>query len=245
MVKARDLLSVPLETPVMASLKADARRLGEESNEIIGYRVPAVFTAERFDITEVEWWRKTIDEALANGDAAVIRNAARMILHYEDPGPGGFYDNVGWPSEPKHLTRGETLWGFMPFTGPAKRSHYNVAFTMGRPGAGVTFAYDGLDPSTQYVFRLSVGVHIEEGDENPLEGVQLKEGLVADESVVSEGFPVPLGDVRCFEFDIPREATEDGSVEIALTAVSEVMPITGTNEAWLMRKDSMLWTAPK
>jgi len=240
--RAVKLLEEPLETPAMKAIMEEAKRLGEESNEIIGYRVPACFIVQRLDLTEVGWWTKTLKDAVATEDDARIRNAASMVMHYDDPGPGGFYDNLGWPAESEHLTRGESLWGFMPFPGPAKQSHYNFAFTMGRPGPGVTFTYGDLDPDVDYVVRISVGVHLDE-QQTALEGIELKQGMEADGQVISEGFPVPLGDVGFHEFAIPRELTQDGRVEIALTSKSAFMPVTGASEIWLMRKDAMPWTA--
>ncbi len=240
--EAVQVLNGPLETPEMKAIMEEARRLGEESNEITGYRVPATFIVDGLDLTEIGWWRKTLQEALADEDDARARNAANMVMHYDDPGPGGFYDNVGWPSESEHLVHGEALWGFMPFPGPAKLSHYNLAYSMGRAGAGVTFAYDGLDPNVDYVIRLSVGVHLE-GQQLP-EGMKLEQGLEADGQVISEGFPVPMGNVEFHDFTLPRELTQDGRVKITLTSKSPLMPVTGANEVWLMSKGEMPWKAP-
>ncbi|MFH1744174.1 MAG: hypothetical protein ABIH23_34670 [bacterium] len=234
-------LEQPLETKEMKSVKEEATKLGEESNEIVGYRVPAVFIVDTLDLTEIGWWKKTLQEALDGGDNSKIRNAAKMVLNYEDPGEGGFYDNVGWPSEPEHLVHGETLWGFMPFPGPARRSHYNLAYTFGRGGRGVTFAYDNLDPDAEYVVRISVGVHRDE-EEPSLEGVKLEEGLEADGVVISDGFHVSRGETTCHEFNIPHEVTKDGELKISLKSKSEFMPITALNEIWLMKKDKMPWT---
>jgi hypothetical protein len=182
-----------------------------------------------------------VRQALAEGNEAKIRNAAKMVLHYDDPGPGGFYDDVGWPNDSKHLVSGETLWAFDPFSGPAKLSYYNHALSMGK-GPPVAFEYDGLDPAAQYVVRISVGAHIDE--ERPaLKGIKLSEGLKADETVISDGFPVPTDDVIFQEFDIPKELTQDGKLKITLTPSPGPMPITGCAEIWLMQKDKMSWTA--
>ncbi len=240
--KAVEALEQSLETSEMKSILEKATRLGEESNAVIGYREPACFIVGKLDLTEIGWWNKTMQEALATNDAPCIRNAARMVLHYADPGPGGFYDDSGWPSEAPHLVHGETLWGFMPFAGPAKLSHYNLAFTMGSPDRGVVFAYDGLDPNAQYVVRLSVGARMEEG-RPVLQGMKLSEGLNADGEVISEGFAVPLGETVLQEFDVPQSVTQDGKVEVSLVCKSTRLPVTGLYEVWLLRKDAMPWTA--
>jgi hypothetical protein len=241
MDKAATALEQPLETEEMKAVMAEALRMGEEANTTIGYREPAPFIVSKLDLTEVGWWTKVLRQALAQGDDAKIRNTAKMVLHYDDPGPGGFYDDVGWPNESKHLIAGEALWGFNPFSGPAKLSYYNLAYSMGKESP-VAFEYDGLDPSAQYVVRISVGAHIDE--ERPtLKGIKLSEGLKADDAVISGGFDVPTDDVIFQEFDVPKELTQDGKLKITLTPGPGPMSITGCAEIWLMQKEKMLWTS--
>ena len=89
-----------------------------------------------------------------------------------------------------------------------------------------------------YVFRIAVGTQRRNSGEN----VRLEQGLQADGQVISEGVPVPVGNVGFYEFTIPRELTQDGNVEIALTSKSELRPYTIVNEVWLMDKETMPWT---
>lgn len=242
LTEAAKVFEKPADTPEMNALLQEARKLGEESNKIIGYRVPATFIVEDYDLAEVGWWKKTLEKALADGDNSKMKNAAKMILDYENPGEGGFYDNLGWPNDPEHLVRGEWLWGFMPFPGPAKQSHYGLAYTMFEPH-GVSLAYEGLDSTAQYVVRISIGVHLEEGEAaDMLRNIELKEGVQADGQAICEGFAIPRGDVVYREFDVPRTVTKDGRLEITLTNSSPVLPITAAYEVWLMRKDKMPWT---
>ncbi|HPA45790.1 MAG TPA: hypothetical protein PK395_08500 [bacterium] len=241
--KALKILNQPLETAAMKTIKEEAKERGEESNEVIGYREPVVFIVDQgLDLTEIGWWKKTLQMALDSKKDEQIRNAVETVLHYEDPGEGGFYDDVGWPNESEHLIYGEALWGFAPFPGPAKLSHYNLAYSFGRADRGVTFTYDDLDPNAEYVVRISVGLHVEE-EVDMLQGVELEQGLTADGEVISGGFPIPKGDVQFREFDIPQTVTRDGKVEISLTSKSPKMRVTGLFEIWLMRKDKMPWTA--
>lgn len=233
------LFNQPFQTPEMSTVMDEAKQRGEEANTAIGYREPAPFIVEKLDLSEAAWWKKTLELAQAAQNETTARNTISMLLHYEDPGPGGFYDDVGWPNESKHLTHGETLWAFMPFADPARHSHYNLAYTMGGPG--VTFDYDGLQPDVPYVVRVSVGAHFDE--ERPeLKGAKLTEGMEADGQPISEGFEVPMGDTAFHEFDIPQSLTQDGKLHIALTSKPGLLPITGLYEIWLMQKDKMPWT---
>jgi hypothetical protein len=241
--EALQLLDRSLVTAEMQAVMVKARQLGEESNEIAGYRVPAMFIVDTLDLTEVGWWKKTLAEALTSGSDVKMKNAAKMVLRYDDPGEGGFYDDLGWPNVTDRLTRGESLWGFRPFPGPAKRSQYNLAYSMSET-RGVSLAYEELDPKTEYVVRISIGVHDGNGGgSNNRRGIELKQGLQADGQIVSGGFAIPRDSVTYQEFDIPSELTRDGKLEITLTNSSEVLPITAAYEVWLMDKDMMPWTA--
>lgn len=236
-------LNQPIETDPMKVIIAEAKQLGEESNQIIGYRVVAPVIVPKLDLSEVQWCAKTLQDALDTKDDAKIQNAVKMVFDYDDPGEGGFYDNLGWPNDSKHLIHGEALWGFMPFPGPAKQSQYDLAYSRSPKGPGVTFAYDHLDPEAQYVVRISVGAHFDEEDAPQFKNAKLAEGMKADDAVLSDGFPVPVGGVAYHEFEIPKSATADGKVQIELTRVPGAFPITAAYEIWLMRKDKMPWTA--
>jgi hypothetical protein len=240
--QARALLEQPIVTPEMKAVMDEAIKLGEESNAAIGYREPAPFIAPKLDLSETGWWAKTLIDAMATTDTEKIKNAARMITHYSDPGEGGIYDDLGWPNESRYLTRGEALWGFMPFPGPARHSQYNLAYTMGEK-EGVSLVFDGLDPAAQYVVRVSVGAHVEGDEASALKGMTLSEGMEADGQVISDGFSIPMNEITFHEFDLPQSLTADGKVQISMTPKMPIFMITGVNEIWLMKKDKMPWTA--
>ena len=240
---AMDVLEGELVTVEMGEIIEEARALGEESNSAIGYRVPAPFIVEGMDLTEVCWWRKVLGDAIETGDGGSIRNAAAMILGYEDPGEGGIYVNLGWPNSSSYLVSGDELWGFMPFRGPARMSHYGVAYSFGRAGERVSMLFEDLEPGADYVLRLSVGVHLEES-ELPARGVRLQEGLEVNGRALSEGFPVDVGDVGYHEFDVPGDLNPDGRLEVVLVPGSEVLPVTGLSEIWVMRGENVPWRAP-
>jgi hypothetical protein len=167
-----------------------------------------------------------------------------MVLNYEDPGEGGIYEDFGWPKSSSNLVEGDELWGFMPFRGPARRSHYGVAYSWGRRGQGVTLSYEGLDPGAEYVLRISVGVHAERQD-LPVKDLRLEQGLEINGRTISEAFEVPMGDVRHVEFPVPQDLTSEGRIVVKLVPKSELFPVTGLNELWLMRRDKMPWSAPR
>ena len=239
---ALKILDQPLETDAMKQVREEAERLGEESNKVIGYREPAPFLVSRFDLTEVGWWKKTLRDAIAaSSDTAKIRNAAKMVVHYTEPGEGGFYEDPGWPNESPHLKQGFTLWTFDPPFGPSRFSAYNCAYMDRATGGGLVFAYEGLDPSAQYVVRFSAGRKLVEGSDFPRQ--PLSQVVEADGKAISDAIPISMEETNLYEFDIPKELTQDGQVRISLVGQSATRPIATVNDIWLLRKDKMPWSA--
>ena len=95
LAEALKALDQPLATDSMKALMEEAKQRGEEANRVGGYREPVVFLVDQFDLTEVGWWKQVLQRAVASGDDRRMRNAARMVLHYADPGKGGFYELAG------------------------------------------------------------------------------------------------------------------------------------------------------
>jgi hypothetical protein len=165
------------------------------------------------------------------------RAAIDEILNWTNPGPGGFYDDLGDPAAQPHLVHGTDY-----ASDPAFLSSPHVAFG----GAGsypksfwthaaslndqpLRMCYTDLDPAGQYKIRVVYG-----GD-SPRQKIR----LVANGAIEIHPFiakPVPY---RPIEFDIPREVTGSGVLNLAWTRE----PGQGGNgrgcqvsEVWLIRK---------
>ncbi len=238
--KSIEILGQDQEVGEMEGILLEVRDLGEESNEIIGYREPAYFNLRDFDITEIGWWLARIIEAVESGEADRMRNAARMVLRYEDPGEGGFYERVGWPSDPIHLVEHENIIGYFPFTGPARLHQYGMGYSWGREDSRMIFVYPRVDPDDQYVLRICTGFHC--SDIRDFFAEKVMQGLEVNGSPVGDDFPLPLGDFDYHEFEIPNGLTREGHLEIVLKAHSTEFPMVGLCGIWLMRRDRMPWT---
>jgi hypothetical protein len=166
--------------------------------------------------------------------------ALEEILHWTDPGPGGFYDDLGNLSRQPHLVRGP---GFEQ--DPMFRRSALVGFALQPENlanpiswwrhaeslydAPLRIDYSNLDPAARYRLRV-----VYAGD-SPRPKIR----LVAGESLEIHPFlerPVPF---RPLEFDIPPEATAGG--ELRLSWYRE--PGLGGNgrgcqvaEVWLLKR---------
>jgi hypothetical protein len=159
------------------------------------------------------------------------------ILNWTNPGPGGFYDDLGDTAAQPHLVRGGDYASDPAFlnsphvafggVGSYRKSFWTHAAPLN--DEPLRMRYTGLDPAAQYKIRVVYG-----GD-----SPQQKIRLVANGAVEIHPFiakPVPY---RPIEFDIPREATSHGVLNLAWTRE----PGKGGNgrgcqisEVWLIRK---------
>ena len=124
------------------------------------------------------------------------------IVHWTDPGPGGFYDDLGDTTRQPHLVRGEgTIVGFGP-TGMRRRSWWDHAEAL--YDAPLRMHYSGLDPKARYKIRVVYA------GENPRRKIRLTAGEQWEVHPLMEK-PAPL---KPLEFAIPREATEHGELDL-------------------------------
>lgn len=136
------------------------------------------------------------------------------IVNWTNPGPGGFYDDLGDPTRQPHLVRGESyerdpdflLSPFIGFgdtepRGGARVSWYTTAETLGE--TPLKMRYTGLDTKAQYAVRVVYG-----GDSPK---VQLR--LTANKFPIHDLQAKPSPQVP-LEFDIPREATQAGELTL-------------------------------
>ncbi len=161
------------------------------------------------------------------------------ILNRTNPGPGGFYDDLGNLTRQPHLVRGK---GYE--NDPAHLESSLVGFAirdewMDMPlawwrhaealnDAPLQLRYSGLDPEAQYRVRV-----VYAGD-SPQVRIELEADGAEVHGLLERPIPFEL-----MEFDIPESATEDGG----LTLTWRGEPGRGGNgrgtqvaEVWLMKK---------
>ncbi|HEV3202043.1 MAG TPA: hypothetical protein VGZ73_29295 [Bryobacteraceae bacterium] len=183
------------------------------------------------------WLKQKFDELRLIKDVKEQGKELDQIVNWTDPGPGGFYDDLGNLYAQPHLVRG---LGYQK--DPAFLESSLVGFS-GRPGwrsswwthaeslvdAPLRMHYDGLDPAAQYKIRV-----VYAGD-SPSVKIRLEaNGAVEVHPLLQKPTPV-----KPLEFDIPRQATEKGVLDLSWSRE----PGLGGNgrgvqvaEVWLIRK---------
>jgi hypothetical protein len=140
------------------------------------------------------------------------------ILNWTNPGPGGFYDDLGDPRQEAHLVMGE---GFEK--DPEFRNSALIGFGARRPDQGwrvswyrdaeslfdapLRMRYTDLDPTAQYKIRVVYG-----GDM-----LRVPVRLVANGNVEIHGYRQKAFPVAPAEFTVPRQATKNGTLDLEWT----------------------------
>jgi glycosyl hydrolase family 67 len=259
--RARQILDKAVTEPAAADLRARIMELSEGLYQNIHaqlsvekYQAIAVGRGASSDTVDMplnnRWWLEERFTAIgAMADETARRAAIDEIVNRTDPGPGGFYDDLGDLSRQPHLVRGpgypsDPAYLESSYVGIGRggvgRINYVTGYATNYPrswlslGAAlndtpVKMRYEGLDPQAQYKIRVVYAG----GDVEP----KLK--LVANGTHEIHPWlkrPVPF---HPLEFDIPRAATADGKLELTF---SKEPGLAGNGrgleigEVWLIRK---------
>ncbi len=247
---AAERFAAAIESAEMKRLRAEADRLGSETDRLLGVRSDGAFNLEQ-DLVGLGWLRQQVSVAhkLDSGDER--RRAIAAIVHYEDPGEGGFYDNPGVPGGAPRL-----VYGFPRRfrAGTFRASQSSFAYTTDEQ-RGVTFAYDGLDRESSYRIRFTLArwERPNRPGRRPRPKFQKTQSIYADGHALAQDLELPANDPSFFEFDIPADLTRDGQLEVwfekekgvgeGTQAEKTIWRVAGgwgtlCSEVWLMKRPS-------
>jgi hypothetical protein len=240
------------ETPLMAALREEAGRLGEESNELFGVRSEGYYNLKH-DYVGLGWLRRQLQRArAASGEARA--DLIRMIVAYEDPGEGGFYDDGGSLTRSKNFVHGYPYDFGQPFV-PEMLSEENrpsqrtMHYTQDED-TGVVLRYRGLDPSASWRIRFTL-VRPWYQDRYRGRMNQRTQNIYAGDILLAKDVEVPERMSDHFTYDIPPEAIRNGELEVRFERAADVARGdrvereiwrnsggwgTIIAEAWLMKK---------
>jgi glycosyl hydrolase family 20 len=135
------------------------------------------------------------------------------ILNWEDPGPGGFYDDLGDLSRQPHLVRGlpygqdpaflQSSYVGHSYRAERRSSWWNTAETLG--DTPLQMHYDHLDRTAQYKIRITYA-----GD-----SPNIKIRLVANNGIEIHPLITKPNPIAPIEFEIPKQATQSGELNLS------------------------------
>ncbi len=228
---AEQLLNQPAIQPAGAVLRSRVAELGYALFQSIHmqlavdrYQGEAVDRGANLDtldtpVSDIPWMRQQISAIKSIvGPEKQIR-AIRELLSRTDPGPGGFYDELGNVANRPHLVPGlgsikDPEFRHTPLiefsypdklgaAGPIAWKHWAGSLF----DAPVELRYDGLDPKSQYRLRV---VYSGSGPRFKMR-CQANDGIEIHPYIVRAWPPAPQ------EFSIPQAATSAGALKLSWT----------------------------
>lgn len=261
--EARKTLTQAHERPVSPELKARCHALADSLFRSFG----AQLTVEKHHaasgrgnfidnidvpLNDALWILDQLAEIEKSASETDRLAAIENILHRTDPGPGGFYDNFGSPSAWKRI-KAQKTWAEDPGSLESPRVSFGVGLTgvdwvhevvaKGFEGQTTPLAwmnqintlydtplimeYDQLDPNSGYILKIAYTGRFRSSMK-----------LMAD-GVMIHNF-IRMGTKPMFEFQLPKEITQDGKVTFTWTCGQEDKGEgergSQVAEIWLIRK---------
>jgi hypothetical protein len=211
------------ESAEMFSLKEEARILGDQSNKLFGERNEGYFNLKH-DFIGLGWLQRQLERAKV-AENKIQDELLSTIVDYENPGKGGFYDNLGTDNNAPNVVAGYPYDHGQPYVAqmlsegnrPSQRSmHYTQ-----NEDQGVTLHYSTLDPHAAYKIRFTfVRPWYQERYAKRMN--QKKQTIYADNIPIAKDVELPLQMSDFFTYDIPAKATADGELTIRLERAADV-----------------------
>lgn len=211
------------ESMEMIQLREEAGLLGDKSNKLFGVRSDGYFNLEH-DFIGLGWLHRQLERVkLASANEKV--ELMRMIIDYNNPGDGGFYDNLGTFNDAPNVVSGYPYDHGQPYVAqmlsegnrPSQRSMH---FTQDED-QGVTLLYKNLDPKSKYKVRFTL-VRPWYQSRYADRMNQKSEKIYADGEIITESIELPLQMSDFFTFDLPQSATKDGELTIRFERADDV-----------------------
>ena len=245
---ARAILMKAVNAPVAQNLRARVFELGEALYQSIRMQLSVPkYQAIHFDrganldlidipLNDREWMLARLDEIDKLDKKAERRRAIEEIVNWTNPGTGGFYDDLGDPSNQPHLVKSaehypDPEYKSEPINGreyfPGFKRAWND-WAESRYESNLKLHYDALDPDSSYMVRVVYG-----GDADERKMRMEAGGEVVHDFIDKSWPPKPI------EFNLPPAAHTNGTLD--LTFMQE--PGRGGNgrgcqvtEVWVIKK---------
>jgi hypothetical protein len=147
-----------------------------------------------------------------------VRKGIDRILNWEDPGPGGYYDDLGDPLRQPHLVRSKR-WAEDPGSMESPRCDFHITYPTGRQtwnhyaetlyDTPLVLRYEGLDPKARYTVRATYS-----GRFSPVMTLTANDRYPVHGPASTANPPVQQ------EWPIPRDATAGGTLTLTWKRVS-------------------------
>jgi hypothetical protein len=212
------------ETAEMKRLREEAEQLGEESNELYGTRSEGIFNLNH-DFIGLGWTKRQLERVQTAKNTQERDELLGMITDYDNPGEGGFYDNLGSGGKAPNVVFGYPYDHGQPYVPdmlwesnrPSQRA---LHFTQ-EEDQGVTLHYRNLEAGRSYKLRLTlVRPWFQERYAERMN--QKAQSIYANDVLIAKDVELPLQMSDFFTFEIPAHLIKNGELVIRLERGEDV-----------------------
>jgi hypothetical protein len=245
---ACELLDLQERERKLGRLKEEIRELDGLLHDQIGLHLPAVANLDS-ELTDLSWERRQLAHALeayageGSQELSELCEAVALVLGYENPGPGGFYDDCGHIGRDPHFVSGHRIPGVYGLDSGNRPSANTFAAALGET-KDVVFAYQGLNPEVDYQVQLTLVCPEADPDraefspEPRADDLSLRmcavQKLYASGFLVHDDLHLPHRVAQKYTFDVPQQAYSDGRLELRFVR-SAAGHIAAVSEIWLIQ----------
>ena len=231
----RALAPDPAETEALQPWRSTIETLAGQLFQNIGlqlsvkkYGASAVGRGASLDTADVSlndraWLEREFSKIRSMNEESDRLKAIAVIVHWQDPGPGGFYDDLGDPSHEPHLVRGPgypsdpALYlsaqdGIVDQTPDQGWRMSQLSYAGALYDRPLELRYTGLDATANYELRI---VYAGEDSTTPMT-------LTANDRFVIHGPRLRKSNPETIEFPVPPAATRGGTLDLKWTRPKEL-----------------------
>ena len=176
------------------------------------------------DYIGLGWLKRQLERALTK-TGKDRDELLQMVIDYENPGEGGYYDNLGTFNPAPNVAFGYPYDHGQPYVPNMlaegnRLSQKSMHFTQDQQ-QGVTLHYRNLDPAARYKIRFTF-VRPWFQDRYNMRMNQHAQSIYANDILLAKDLELPLQMCDHFTFDIPEKATSDGELVIRFEKSADV-----------------------
>jgi hypothetical protein len=226
------LAHIDTEFPTKEQLKEELQSWGLGKYE--DKELSEVLDNLYYAFNDRQWLEVEFEKILAMDDKAAQLAYIDRIVNWENPGPDGFYDNLGVEGKQPHLVR-QKPWRDDPgyVHSPIEHNRHKpdsterqswLVIALTRYDTPLLMRYEGLGPKAKYRIRVVYS--------SPYSPVIR---LVADGQYEVHGPLEQPKPIRPLEFNIPQQATADGNLNLQWQLMNLRRGV-GVGEVWLIKQ---------
>lgn len=207
------------------SIKKQLFDIAKKIDELHKMKLYASIERLNMNITTLDWMIQEFKEILSSESKVNISDEVKKILSYEDPGPGGYYDDLGNFEKQPHLMKDSRVLFAVNLKNvdPKVRLSQNT-HAWASDGLPIVLVYDNIDTEAEYTLKVTYLA-----DEW---GIGTLQKLYANDSLIHDELELPFFEPKQYTFSIPKDVYANGTLTLKFVSNGR----TSVSEVWLLKR---------